>query len=136
MDHTFPAWHDRQIVQRSAIASPKRLCLNKPGQSGNRRSRKPATGGYVMMRGIAAIAAVTLLAGPAMAQPAQLPPPSFHHLMLNSGDPEAAIAFSTEAFPSTHRPTWGGYPAIQSPPNVLILFNKVAAPPVSDPLAT
>lgn len=65
-----------------------------------------------------------------------LPPPSFHHLMLNSVDPEAAIAFYLKAIPDTKRTTWGGYPAISSPTNVLILFNKVSKPPVSDPLAT
>ena len=55
---------------------------------------------------------VLLLAtGPAWAQTA-LPPPSFHHLMLNTVDPEAAIAFYTKAFPSTKRTTWAGYPAI------------------------
>lgn len=36
----------------------------------------------------------------------------------------------------TKRTEWGGYPAILSPTNVLILFNKVAAPPDADPLAT
>jgi catechol 2,3-dioxygenase-like lactoylglutathione lyase family enzyme len=65
-----------------------------------------------------------------------LPPPSFHHLMLNTVDPEAAIAFYTKAFPTTKRTTWAGYPAIQSPTNVLVLFNKVARPPASNANAT
>ncbi|MGZ5929488.1 MAG: VOC family protein [Rhizomicrobium sp.] len=67
---------------------------------------------------------------------APLPPPSFHHLMLNSVDPDAAIAFYTKAFPDTKRTEWGGYPAISSPTHVLVLFNKVATPPGADPLAT
>ena len=83
-----------------------------------------------------ATAAIFASSYAALAQPAPLPPPSFHHLMLNSVDPEAAIAFYTKAFPSTQRTTWGGYPAILSPTNVLILFNKVATPPNADPLAT
>lgn len=84
-----------------------------------------------------AMAAATILGGhPASAQPATLPPPSFHHLMLNSVDPDAAITFYTKAFADTKRTEWGGYPAILSPTNVLILFNKVAAPPDADPLAT
>ena len=77
---------------------------------------------------------IALLASPALAQ--TLPPPSFHHLMLNSTDPDAAIAFYTKAFPSTTRTTWAGYPAILSPTKALILFNKVATPPESDPLST
>ncbi len=38
--------------------------------------------------------------------------------------------------PRPSAPAWGGYPAILSPTDVLILFNKVATPPDSDPLAT
>ena len=83
-----------------------------------------------------AAAAMFASAHAAMAQPAPLPPPSFHHLMLNSVDPDAAIAFYTKAFPDTKRTEWGGYPAISSPTHVLVLFNKVAAPPVADPLVT
>ena len=84
-----------------------------------------------------AATAIALLGSAALAQsPAPLAPPSFHHLMLNSVDPEAAIAFYTKAFPSTKRTEWGGYPAISSPTHVLILFNKVAAPPDANPLTT
>ena len=59
--------------------------------------------------------------------------PGFHHLHLNSIDPEAAIAFYTRQFPSTAKASWGGLPALQSPTNVLILFTKVAAPPATSP---
>ena len=89
-----------------------------------------------MHRILAAVAAVSLAGGHAMAQSASLPPPSFHHLMLNSVDPDAAIAFYLKAVPGTKRTEWAGYPAIFSPTNVLVLFNKVSAPPVADPLAT
>jgi hypothetical protein len=92
----------------------------------------------LLMAGAAAAmfagAHVALAQAPSSAAP--LPPPSFHHLMLNSVDPEAAIAFYTKAFPDTKRTEWGGYPAISSPTHVLVLFNKVAAPPDADPLAT
>ncbi len=84
----------------------------------------------------AAAAAIAAGGHAALAQPAPLPPPSFHHLMLNSVDPDAAIAFYTKAFADTKRTEWGGYPAILSPTKVLILFNKVARPPIADPLAT
>jgi len=59
--------------------------------------------------------------------------PGFHHLHLNSVDPEAAIAFYTRQFPSTAKASWGGLPALQSPTNVLILFTKVATAPVTSP---
>ncbi len=59
--------------------------------------------------------------------------PSFHHLHLNSVDPEAAIAFYTRQFPTTAKTTWGGLPALQSPNNVLILFTTVATPPPAAP---
>jgi len=81
------------------------------------------------------VTALALTGSAALAQ-TPLPPPTFHHLMLNSTDPEAAVAFYVKAFPSTKRTTWAGYPAIQSPTNVLILFNKVAAPPDANPLST
>src|SRR5438067_1355166 len=60
-----------------------------------------------------------------------LPPPAFHHLHLNSANPEAAIDFYTRQFPSTSKTTFAGAPALKSPNNVLVLFNKVnAAPPL------
>ena len=59
--------------------------------------------------------------------------PGFHHLHLNSVDPEAAIAFYTRQFPTTSKASWGGLPALQSPNNVLILFTKVATPPPTAP---
>ena len=63
-----------------------------------------------------------------------LPPPGFHHLHLNSIDPDAAIDFYTRQFASTsRRRRWGGMPALKSPNNVLILFSKVAAPPPTSP---
>src|ERR1051326_7037921 len=62
-----------------------------------------------------------------------LPPPHFHHLALNSTDPEAAIAFYVKEFPSTSRATWQGMPALMSPTHVMIVFQKVAAPPPADP---
>jgi catechol 2,3-dioxygenase-like lactoylglutathione lyase family enzyme len=55
--------------------------------------------------------------------------PGFHHLHLNSMNPDAAIDFYTKQFPSTSRTTWGGMPALASPNNVLILFTKVSTPP-------
>ena len=59
--------------------------------------------------------------------------PGFHHLHLNSLDPEAAIAFYTKQFPSTAKTSWGGLPALRSPNNVLILFTKVDTAPATSP---
>jgi catechol 2,3-dioxygenase-like lactoylglutathione lyase family enzyme len=59
--------------------------------------------------------------------------PGFHHLHLNSLNPEAAIAFYAEQFPATSRDTFAGEPALRSPNNVWILFTKVDAPPATEP---
>src|SRR5262245_59185195 len=67
------------------------------------------------------------------AQGDSLPAPGFHHLHLNATNPDAAIAFYTKAFPVTSKSTWGGFPALNSPTNVLVLFNKVAQPPPTQP---
>jgi catechol 2,3-dioxygenase-like lactoylglutathione lyase family enzyme len=55
--------------------------------------------------------------------------PGFHHMHLNSTNPDAAIDFYTRQFASTSRTTWGGMPALSSPNNVLILFTRVNTPP-------
>jgi catechol 2,3-dioxygenase-like lactoylglutathione lyase family enzyme len=62
-----------------------------------------------------------------------LPTPGFHHLHLNSVNPEAAIAFYTTQFPTTSRATFAGQPALRSPNNVWVLFNKVETPPATQP---
>ncbi len=54
--------------------------------------------------------------------------PRFHHLHLNSVDPDAAIDFYVGQFDATARTTWGGLPALSSPNDVLILFTRVAEP--------
>jgi len=86
------------------------------------------------------IAAVSLLAmfaaslgSRASSQTDSLPAPGFHHLHLNSMNPEAAIAFYTKAFPSTSRSAWNGLPALKSPNNVLVLFTSVDQPPATQP---
>jgi catechol 2,3-dioxygenase-like lactoylglutathione lyase family enzyme len=66
-------------------------------------------------------------------QPEVLPPPVFHHLHLRSTNPDAAIAFYMKAFPSTVRTTWAGMPALSSPRNVLILFDRAEFPPATQP---
>jgi glyoxalase/bleomycin resistance protein/dioxygenase superfamily protein len=85
---------------------------------------------------IAGACALLVVAGSAVGQDHPLPPPSFHHLHLNVVDPDAMIAFLNRQFPSTSKTTWDGRPALASPTNVLILFNKVSVPPPSDSTAT
>ena len=66
-----------------------------------------------------------------------LPPmretPGFHHLHLNSVDPDAAIAFYVRHFPTSAKTSWGGLPALQCPNNVLVLFTRVATAPPTSP---
>jgi len=77
--------------------------------------------------------AVLLSAPLTAAEGAELAPPRFHHLALNSTDPDAAIAFYLREFPSTTRTSWEGLPAITSPTQVMVVFQKVGAPPPADP---
>ena len=64
---------------------------------------------------------------------APLPTPGFHHLHLNSVNPDAAIDFYTKAFPATSRTIFAGQPALSSPNSVLVLFDKATAPPATQP---
>lgn len=67
-------------------------------------------------------------AGPADA----LPVPGFHHLHLNSLNPDAAIDFYMRQFPSTSKATVAGFPALKAG-KVYVLFTKVSAPPPTEP---
>jgi catechol 2,3-dioxygenase-like lactoylglutathione lyase family enzyme len=62
-----------------------------------------------------------------------LPAPGFHHLHLNSVDPDAAIDFYVRQFPSTARASWGGLPALACPNDVLVLFTRVTRAPATSP---
>jgi len=68
----------------------------------------------------------------ATAQDAGLPAPRFHHLHLNSTNPEAAIEFYTKQFPSTSKTIFAGAAALKAG-NVLVLFNKVSRAPAVEP---
>ena len=59
--------------------------------------------------------------------------PGFHHIMLRSVDPDAAIDFYTGIFPSTRKTEWAGKPALACANNVLILFDKVDRPAPTAP---
>jgi catechol 2,3-dioxygenase-like lactoylglutathione lyase family enzyme len=59
--------------------------------------------------------------------------PGFHHIHLNSVDPDAAVDFYTRRFPTTAKTRWGGLPALASPNDVLVLFTTVPAAPATSP---
>jgi catechol 2,3-dioxygenase-like lactoylglutathione lyase family enzyme len=61
-----------------------------------------------------------------------LPAPGFHHLHLNSVDPDAAIEFYMKQFPSTSKASLAGFPALKAG-NVYVLFTKVSTPPPTEP---
>src|SRR3954466_10355596 len=65
-----------------------------------------------------------------------LPTPTFHHLHLNSVDPDGAIDFYTRQFSSTSRTTWNGEPALDCDNGTLALFSKVESPPQPAPQRT
>ena len=65
-------------------------------------------------------------------QPDPLPAPGFHHLHLNSVDPDAAIDFYTKEFPSTSKTTFAGLPALKAG-KVYVLFTKVSKAPATEP---
>ena len=62
-----------------------------------------------------------------------LPAPGFHHLHLNSVDPDRATDFYVRQFPRSTRTRWGGLPALAAPNDVLVLFTKVATPAATSP---
>ena len=63
---------------------------------------------------------------------AALPAPGFHHLHLNSINPDAAIDFYMKQFPSTTKTTVAGFPALKAG-KVYVLFTKVSTPPPTEP---
>jgi hypothetical protein len=62
-----------------------------------------------------------------------LPAPGFHHLHLNSVDPDAAIEFYVRQFPTSAKASWGGLPALAAPNDGLVLFSRVATAPATLP---
>jgi catechol 2,3-dioxygenase-like lactoylglutathione lyase family enzyme len=62
-----------------------------------------------------------------------LPRPKFHHLHLNSVNPDAAIDWYVRRFPSCSKGEWHGYPALLSPNNVMVLFSETNSAPVIAP---
>jgi hypothetical protein len=59
--------------------------------------------------------------------------PGFHHLHVNSVDPDAAIDFYIRQLPTSARSSWAGLPALAAPNEVMVLFTRVAAAPPTSP---
>ena len=57
----------------------------------------------------------------------EVPAPRFHHLHLNSPDPDEAINFYVRQFPSSRATSWGGFPALETG-KVYLLFTRVRRP--------
>ncbi len=53
-----------------------------------------------------------------------LSPPRFHHVHLRSTDPSSAAEFYTRQFATAMSGIWGGFPAVFSPNDVMILFEE------------
>jgi catechol 2,3-dioxygenase-like lactoylglutathione lyase family enzyme len=84
--------------------------------------------------GLLVAASIVALGAPRLrGQNDALPAPGFHHLHLNSMNPDKAIDWYVKAFPVNAKVTWGGQPALKAPNNVLILFNRVDQPPATQP---
>lgn len=54
---------------------------------------------------------------------APLPMPKFHHIRLNSVDPERSLAWYTTYWPRGKKTTWGGLPAFYD--DIYLLYTKV-----------
>lgn len=87
----------------------------------------------LLLAACAAVAAAPARTARLAAQGAALPTPGFHHLHLNSVNPEAAVAFYAARFPSTAAATFEEQPALRSPNDVWVLFNRVDSPPPTQP---
>jgi hypothetical protein len=86
--------------------------------------------------GAAGIVGLGLLAGshlpPMHAQAPAFEPLKFHHVHLNSVDPEAAAAYYPKPFAKTAtKTTFNGLPAVKTG-HIYILFNKVNTPPQNE----
>src|SRR5262245_42002472 len=86
-----------------------------------------------MKHALAIAVVLAAAAATVQSQTDTLPAPGFHHLHLNSINPDKAIDFYVRSFPTTLKSTWGGLPALKSPNNVLVLITKVDHPPATQP---
>jgi len=72
-------------------------------------------------------------ATPAQSAASPLPMPTFHHIHINSVNPDAALAWYSQFWPRGERTTFGGFPAFHD--EIYLLYTKVPsqAPGAFDP---
>jgi catechol 2,3-dioxygenase-like lactoylglutathione lyase family enzyme len=89
----------------------------------------------MMRRCAVTIGALAIVVGAHVdaAESQPLPTPAFHHLHLNSMNPDAAIEFYARLFPSTSKTMFAGQPALESATDMLVLFTRVDVPPATQP---
>ena len=86
---------------------------------------------------VAAVLLLYTLAPTGNALPSQsaaaLPMPTFHHIHLNSVNPEASLDWYAQFWPRGERTTYGGFPAFHD--EIYLLYTKVPkqAPGAFDP---
>src|SRR5262245_15593075 len=112
-------------------------CRRGPWSRGRSRRNRDVTRplprqGSLVLACVLAAFTVTSPPGGARADQRELSTPGFHHLHLNSTDPEAAIAFYVEHFPTTRRSSALGLPALKTG-QVSILFTRVGKVPPATP---
>lgn len=95
--------------------------------------RQSGKAGVLTLALLIALAFAWFRETPTAGQSDALPAPLFHHLHLNSTNPDKAIDFYTRQFPSTSKTSWAGLPALKSPNNVLVVFTTVRTPPPTEP---
>src|SRR5579863_9541625 len=71
-------------------------------------------------------AALVVAGAAAPALPQDLPMPVFHHVHINSTDPERSLAWYSKYWPAGRRTTVAGFPAFQGSDDVYLLYTKVA----------
>ena len=103
-------WPSRRHLVRTIRSSELTSTEAFDGRSGSKTDRSRSSG--LRAAGLRARAGRRLPSSPHCHAPA------FHHLHLNSVNPEAAIEFYVKAFPSTSKGTFAGQPALRSPNNV------------------
>ena len=87
------------------------------------RSRRTFSGTIARAALVAAVGAA-LGAGQAPTTGTPLPTPDFHHLHLNSANPDAAVTFYQQQFPTTSMAVLAGLPALRAG-RVHLVFSKV-----------
>src|SRR4029077_18631795 len=58
--------------------------------------------------------------------PSPLPQPAFHHIHINSVDPDKSLAWYSQYWPKGKKTTFGGFPAFVDERGFYLLYTKVS----------